>query len=236
MVAMNFSEELAANTQTIGEVSPGSPVTSQLDSPTDVDWFRIELVEGVRYQLDLTGFGSSNSLSDPQLRLFRDGEVIAEDNDDGPGLDPRIILTAPTSGTYYIEAQSPASQTGQYQLTVENLSQAAPPQQTNSIIDAIDWGTTVETNSINVYFAEQGESFAGHPSFGWTEYEIAQAFAALDEFEAVTNLTFNRVSSPENADFKLVMGSPIFFSAAMFCFACGWWSGPRRSRIPNSNP
>ena len=213
---MHFSQELSADVQTIAELEAGERVTSQLEAGSDTDWFRIELTTGQRYQFDLTADGAVGRLSDPLLRLYQNGQVVASNDDDGPGLDPRIIFVAPTSGTYYLEAASPEAQTGRYLLTTINLSQptafAAPP----SLTDAIDWGTSVGTNTINVYFAEQGEAFAGHTSFGWTDDEIGQAMAAFAEFEAVTNLTFNRVSSPDQAEFKLVIAAPIFFTGTMF--------------------
>jgi len=83
-------------------------------------------------------------------------------------------------------------------------------------VDAIDWGTELGTNAIDVYFARTGETFAGHTSFGWTDYEIRQTMAAMAEMEAVADITFNRVSSPTHADFRLVIAEPAFFSAAMF--------------------
>jgi len=93
--------------------------------------------------------------------------------------------------TYFLEVASPETQSGGYQLSAVNLSQptgqnlASAP---GSLTDAIDWGTSEE---------------------------ITQVMAALAEFEAVTNLTFNRVSTSEEAEFNLVIAAPLFFAATM---------------------
>ena len=213
---MHFFHELSSDGQTVGELTVGASATSQLETGSDTDWFRIELTAGQRYQFDLTAYGTSGGLSDPMLRLHQNGQVIAVDDDDGPGLDPRIVFTASTSGSYYLEASSPEAQGGQYELTAVNLSQPSAPPPPPSLTDTIDWGTTIGTRSIDVYFAEQGESFGGHRSFGWTDEEIAQTVLAFAQFEAVTDLTFNQVSSPDDANFKLVIGAPLFFAATMF--------------------
>ena len=152
--------------------------------------------------------GSSGGLSDPLLRLYQNGQLIVEDDDAGPGLDPRVIFTAPTTGPYYLEVASPETQSGEYLLDVTNLSSPTITTERAPLTQTIDWGTTVGTNSIDVYFAVQGESFGAHSSLGWTDAEIEQVMLALAQFEAVTDLTFNRVQSPENAEFKLVIGSP----------------------------
>jgi Ca2+-binding RTX toxin-like protein len=212
---MDFSGEVGTGAQTAASISVGEPVTSQLETGADSDWFRIDLVEGARYIFDLSGTGSSGALSNPLLRVHQNSQLLVQDDDGGPGVDPRIIFTAPSTGTYYLEAASPASQSGTYRLMTSNLSNPVTPSSNSSLLDSIDWGTRVGRTSIDVYFAEHGESFAGYSSFGWTNYEIGQAFAAMAEYEAVTNLAFNRVLAPENADFKLVIAAPLFFAGLM---------------------
>ena len=213
---MNFATDLPANAFTTGTITIGDPVTSQLETGTDTDWFRVDLVQGQRYVFDLGGIDGTLGLTDPLLRLYQNGQLLAEDEDGGPGAASRIVITAPQTGSYHLEAASPATQTGRYQLSATNLSQPTGPRSDPTPVDAIDWGTAVATNSIDVYFAGQGEAFAGHTSFGWTAYEIQQTRAAMAEFEAVADITFNRVYSPDDADFKLVIASPVFFSAAMY--------------------
>ncbi len=213
---MNFAADLPASHLTTAEIAFGDPVTSQLETGADSDWFRIDLVQGERYVFDLAGTDDASALADPLLRLYQNGTLVAEDDDSGAGAASRILITAPQTGTFYLEAASPAGQTGRYQLDATNLSQPTTLANEPTPVDAIDWGTHLETNSIDVYFAEQGEAFAGHTSFGWTDYEVQQTLAAMAEIEAVADITFNRVSSPADADLNLVIASPIFFSAVMY--------------------
>ena len=75
-----------------------------------------------------------------------------------------------------------------------------------TLLDSIDWGTEVTptNNVIKVYFAKNGETFDGVSSKGWSAYEKQQAMEALGVFEDIIDVTFEQVSSPGNADFKLV--------------------------------
>jgi Ca2+-binding RTX toxin-like protein len=75
-----------------------------------------------------------------------------------------------------------------------------------TVLDSIDWGTKVTpTNKvINVYFAKNGEKFDGETSEGWSSYEKQQAMAAFGLYEDFIDVTFNKVSSKADADFKLV--------------------------------
>ena len=69
---------------------------------------------------------------------------------------------------------------------------------------SIDWGTQVASNTVNVYFAPLGAIVDGVVSSGWTDYELAQAFLALEQFEKVANLNFVRTYTPTFAQFKLL--------------------------------
>ena len=79
--ALDFSQELSANAATAGRISVGGTATSQIETSGDRDWFRITLEAGETYQFDLEGFGI-NEISDPFLRLYKDGNLVAF-NDDG---------------------------------------------------------------------------------------------------------------------------------------------------------
>ena len=104
-----------------------------------------------------------------------------------------------------------------------------------TLLDSIDWGTTVNTNNnvINVYFATAGETYDDVTSDGWSAYEIQQAMAALDVFENVISVTFNRVNSPTQSDFQLVtttnvpyagyFNPPGTFNAGVVVFATDAW-------------
>lgn len=213
---MIFTNELASDQSTNGQITLGGAALSQIETTSDRDWFRVELVEGNRYQFDLRGRDGSESLPDPELRLLHDGEVVASDSDGGPGLASRILFTAPASGAYYLEASGAGSFTGEYELEATDLSLPSANAMTNSPLDALDWGSTVGTKDIDVYYARDGESFDGYRSVGWTSAEIARMEDAFAAIKAVIDVNFTRVYTPVGAEFKMVVqSSSFFFSARM---------------------
>ena len=69
---------------------------------------------------------------------------------------------------------------------------------------SIDWGTQLSSTTVYVYFAPPGAVVDGVASAGWTDYELAQAMLAMEQFENVTNLNFIRTVDPNLAAFKLL--------------------------------
>lgn len=88
----------------------------------DSDWIAIRLEAGVTYRVALDGV----SLRDPVLGL-RDvqGRLVAVDDDGGPGLDSRLVVTPTQSGTHYLDAQAYGFATGSYRLSV---ARQQPPE------------------------------------------------------------------------------------------------------------
>lgn len=74
-------------------------------------------------------------------------------------------------------------------------------------LTAIDWGTAVPTTTIDVYFAPAGTYIDGivdfGPAQGFTSFETQQILSALDQFAAVTNLTFRVTTSQFGAELRL---------------------------------
>ncbi len=103
---------------TTATISIGQTIVSDLDVNGDRDWFRIDVVAGQRLQIDVGDSGGSTV--DTFLRLYDANSNLLTTNDDGgPGLDSQLIVTAPTTGTYYISvgAFNDASN-GEYTLSV----------------------------------------------------------------------------------------------------------------------
>lgn len=196
-----YPNDLPATSATSGRVLVGGSVTSQIETTFDRDWFKVSLVAGKSYRFDLEGAGGLGELSDPYLRLYRNGTLIELDDDGGAGLDSRIEFTAIQTGTYFLAAGAYSTATGTYRLSVEEYT----PPPAGSLLPTIDWGTQLASNQVDVYFATSGESHAGYESLQWTAYEIRQVMAVMDEIEQSVGLTFNRVTSPANAEFKLVI-------------------------------
>ena len=76
--------------------------------------------------------------------------------------------------------------------------------ETNPVLSSIDEGVSLSSTEVTVYFAQDGEKVDFLTNEGtWTEYEIAQAMAALETYAAVSGLTFSITDDPEEATFRL---------------------------------
>jgi hypothetical protein len=91
---------------------------SRIDMEGDLDYFRIELEGGVRYQIDVAGTGE-HPLPDPFLVITDDqNNRVAGDDDGGPGLDARLRFTPENSGVYFIQASGLGGSIGWYQVSI----------------------------------------------------------------------------------------------------------------------
>jgi len=106
--ADDFANSLTADNAPFGQVAPGGSISGTLQQAGDRDWFRITLQGGTSYTIKETGhFGGGGTLADPFLRLHdASGAQVAFSDDivDGSNPDSQIVFTAPTTGTYFIEA------------------------------------------------------------------------------------------------------------------------------------
>lgn len=111
-------ESASADVNTRGRITIGQSVDSALDYAGDHDWFRVRLEGGQSYRFSLNGAGDK-VLADPLVRI-RDGRgtELASDDDGGDGLNSYLEFTAPSTGTYFVEAQGFTDDaTGSYRLT-----------------------------------------------------------------------------------------------------------------------
>lgn len=117
------TDDYPATSGTSGVVVPnGAAAQGQLESVSDVDYFKVVLEANTTYSFSLQGSGA---LQDTYLRLrAEDGRVLASD-DDGSGTKnggSRISFTAPSSGTYYVDVSSDVNQRGAYALQAQRTS------------------------------------------------------------------------------------------------------------------
>ena len=197
-----------------GDVIPGSIETSytltlgqtetgRINTDTDRDWYRVELVAGQSYEFTLTGVGGDPA-NDPYLELRNEfGALVHIDDDGGPGVSSRLLFTAVTSGTYYINARSfdnpGTDDTGDYEITFD----LGPPQ---NPLDTLNIGYVFPDLTINVYFSTAGETFSGDTALrNWTQAEINSVMSALASISAVTPLVFTQVFSAAGSDFRLTI-------------------------------
>jgi hypothetical protein len=121
--ADNISDGTALN---VGD----EPVSGGIDRPGDVDWFQFEAQVGVEYVIETTCLDEA---CDTLIGLYgTDGSTrIAADDDGGEGLGSRIVRTAETSGTYYIEVLHFCPEdTGAYQISIRQQEITCTPIQT----------------------------------------------------------------------------------------------------------
>src|SRR5829696_716587 len=110
--------DIPASTTTTASISVGGSVAGTIETFGDHDWFRIQLTAGQAITITLNG----TTLQDPFLRILNSSGGILQENDDissGVIRDSRISFTAPTTGTYYIDAGAwQDNYVGDYQLNV----------------------------------------------------------------------------------------------------------------------
>ena len=127
--------DLAADTTTTGVVAVDGSVTGEIDIALDRDWFKVTLVAGTAYRIDLEGSPTgAGTLYDPYLRGVHDaqGNLIpgTTDDDGGQGWNSRLEFTPDADGTYYISAGGPSfhgfGDPGTYRLSVTRELTSAP--------------------------------------------------------------------------------------------------------------
>ena len=106
-----------------------APVTGNIESTWDLDWFAVELVAGRTYRIDFRGQPTGDgTLVDPFLYgvFDGDGRLIPGTTipDGGTSHNSRLVFTAPREGTYYIATSGNGtypSGTGTYELEVRDV-------------------------------------------------------------------------------------------------------------------
>ena len=124
--------DIPGNSSTTTSIVIGGSLSDSLEIVGDHDWVRINLVAGQKIVITLNGI----TLEDPYLYL-RDssGNLLAENDDISPGTirDSRLVFTAPSTGTYYIDIGAwNDDYAGTYQLNVDLYT--PPPVVTMDVI------------------------------------------------------------------------------------------------------
>ena len=112
-----------ATTATTCRVDVGASATGNIGS-NDIDWFRVDLETGKKYQFDLEGADTGRgTLGDPNLSLFDgSGIYIGVDDNSGTGLNSQIVYTATETGAHYLRATRTLTGTGTYTLSVRDVT------------------------------------------------------------------------------------------------------------------
>ena len=123
-------DDYAANVTTTGAVAVGGTATGNIETDGDHDWFRTVLQNGQTYRIDLNGTGAGLGTLPDSFLTLRDGSgnVLAANDDSGPGLDSRLFFTTSASAqsnVYYIDARGFGSNFGTYRVSVNQDDYAA---------------------------------------------------------------------------------------------------------------
>ena len=140
------TDDISADTRSGVTVKPGSTALGKIDAVGDSDWISATLVAGKVYVADVLANGAGSSgvvggnLADATLRLLdASGALLMSDDDSGAGLDPRLVITAETSGTLYFDVGANGAATGTYTLRLRELysGQADPMQSAQWYLPAL---------------------------------------------------------------------------------------------------
>ncbi|EBA14592.1 Neutral zinc metallopeptidase, partial [Roseobacter sp. SK209-2-6] len=187
--AIAESVDAAAGTGTNYTMSVGDTFNGTLWLG-DRDWVRVTLTAGESYNITLNGV----SLTDPYLRLYdSSGNLVAYNDDGGPGLDSAMSFNATSTGTYYVAAGGYSdARSGTYSMAVTSSGSTPPtPGGSGASLDDLAnflthgyWGgssrsfNTSGSNQITVNIS--GLTAAGQQLARW----------AFEAWEAVANIDF----------------------------------------------
>jgi len=147
-----FASSLSDGAHPLGVVNVGGTATGVLQQAGDHDLFAVSLQAGATYTITLSGHASgAGTLADPYLQL-RDGagNLLAFNDDivDGSNSDSSITFTAPTGGTYYVDAGAFVDgYAGSYRVGVTQTSGSQVP--TGQVIVGAAGGDTIQAPDTN---------------------------------------------------------------------------------------
>ena len=179
-----------ASTTTVITVD-GAPINDVLESNGDHDWVRIELVAGQKITISVDGI----TLEDSLVSIRNSAGVLLAENDDissGVVRDSRLVFTATSSGTYYIDVGAfNNAYSGTYQLSV--VTWTPPP--------VADYAT-IATHLTHGYWGGESHHFAatqgGSISVNLTALTasgVTLAREALLLWSDIIGITFNEVTT-----------------------------------------
>ena len=113
--------DIPATTLSVATVSTAGIVAGTVSSAGDRDWYRVNLIAGQNYQIDLIGNGAYTA-GDVSLHLRNSVGTSVAYNDDFIGLNSRITYTPGSSGIFFIDAGHLGSGIGTYNVTIANLT------------------------------------------------------------------------------------------------------------------
>lgn len=116
--------DVPGNSTTTANAIVGGTVSGTLETVGDHDWYAVQLTAGQTITIWLNGTGV-NSLEDPFVYVRNSSGALLASNDDasaGSNRNSYLVFTAPSTGTYYIDAGAwDENYTGTYELSINTL-------------------------------------------------------------------------------------------------------------------
>lgn len=219
-----LNDDFSSNTSSLGRITVDSSVTGEIEQAFDTDWYRVNLVAGHQYELNLEGsYTQGGDLRDPYLRGIYNSQgrfLSGTTNDDGGvGLNSRLTFTPDQTGEFYISAGAYSSRTGSYTLTVEEQQVIIPVDDFSEDVFTsarINVGSS-STGSIEV--AYDRDWFQVHLTSG-TQYVIdleGSRTSGGDLYDpylrGIFDSTGNAISGTTNDDGGVGLNSQLTFTA-----------------------
>lgn len=133
-------DDIPGDTSTTASVSPGGRATGALEYTGDTDWYRVFLVSGLEYTIDLLGGPSgTDTLDDPLLEIYDEQGVFLTRNDDGgSGRESRLEFVPTRTGDHFIAARAfMDASSGTYRIDVSEGREPDPLTVTTTV-DVVD--------------------------------------------------------------------------------------------------
>ncbi|NVJ96738.1 MAG: hypothetical protein HWE25_01225 [Alphaproteobacteria bacterium] len=139
--------DASEDVNTTATVVVGGSFTGTIGDDEDIDYIAVDLQAGVEYVINFEGSATGKgTLDDPEILDIRnpDGDRfgIIGDDDDGIGLNSKLVFAPETTGTYYILATTADGGTGTYTVSVSLSSSGDKEKNTvNTAATADEAGT-----------------------------------------------------------------------------------------------
>jgi serralysin len=195
--------DIPGNTSTTATITVGGSTSNSLEVLGDHDWYKITLTAGQSIVIDASSPGFT---VDTYLNLYDpSGTTILASNDDGgAGTNSKLVFTASTAGTYYIDVGAWHDQSsGSYTLSVSTY--VPPPVATNDqIADQLIngyWDANYGPGNAHHFNVTQGGQITVNIST-LTPAEQNLARAALAQWSDIIGVTFTEVTSGGQIQFN----------------------------------
>jgi serralysin len=208
------TSDAAGSTTTTYTLGVGQTAQGTISTPTDHDWYRVELVAGQTYTFAMIGTGVSNDINDTYLQLHNSaGAQVALNDDGGPSTSSSLTFTASTTGTYYLNAGSyNDSDAGLYGLSMAAGTRAHFDEMMGAgalLVPDVSWGAgaTVTWAARTTFAGSVDASGVAAPFSQLTASEVATIRNALTYFSDVANIRFNQVNPGGTSDSATILVS-----------------------------